>query len=60
MGPGIAAAHRARLDALGVADDTELAAAIRSGTVAAGDDEVAASVYASVTDKLAVANPEYA
>ena len=60
MGPAIAAAHRERLAALGFADDRELAAAIRSGATSDRIDEVTASVYASVTDKLAVANPGYA
>ncbi len=43
---------------LGFADDAELAAAIRSGEL---DDHgrVASAVWASVRDKLAVANPKY-
>jgi aminoglycoside phosphotransferase (APT) family kinase protein len=60
MGPAIAVAHRERLAALGFADDAELAGAIRSGGLDARRDDVMASVYASVVDKLAVANPGYA
>jgi aminoglycoside phosphotransferase (APT) family kinase protein len=59
-GAAIAAAHRARLEELGFADDRALAAAIRSGELDARGDEVMAAVYASVLDKLAVANPDYA
>jgi hypothetical protein len=60
MGPAIAAAHRERLAALGYEDEAALAAAIRSGAIGDRDDEVTASVYATVVDKLAVANPGYA
>ena len=52
-------AHEARLAQLGVADDAELAAAIRSGTLDDRLDEVRDLVWASVRDKLAVANPKY-
>lgn len=60
MGPAIAAAHRDRLAALGFADDAALAAAIRAGEVADRSDEISAAVSAAVSDKLAVANPDYA
>ena len=60
MGPAIAAAHRDRLAALGFADDAALAAAIRAGDVADRTDEISAAVAAAVSDKLAVANPDYA
>jgi Domain of unknown function (DUF6285) len=60
VGPGLAGAHAARLAALGVADEAELAAAIRSGSLDGRWDEVAAAVRATVADKLAVANPRYA
>jgi aminoglycoside phosphotransferase (APT) family kinase protein len=60
MGPAIAVAHRDRLTALGFGDDAALAAAIRAGDTDARRDEVLAAVYASVVDKLAVANPRYA
>ena len=58
-GDGPARAHTARLAALGYATDGDLAAAIRAGEL---DDRVAettAVVRASVTAKLAVANPDY-
>jgi Domain of unknown function (DUF6285) len=55
----LAAAHAARLAALGYADDAALAAAIRSGALDSRWDEVAAAVRAAVADKLAVANPGY-
>jgi hypothetical protein len=54
-----AEAHGARLAALGVADDAELAAAIRAGDLDDRYDEVKAAVWATVRDKLAVANPRY-
>ncbi len=53
-------AHGGRLAALGVADDVELAAAIRSGALDDRRDEVLAALRAAVADKLAVANPGYA
>ncbi|UDY36136.1 phosphotransferase family protein [Dermatobacter hominis] len=59
LGPAQAAAHSQRLAALGVSDDVELAAAIRSGAVDDRLDEVTAAVRESVRDKLAVANPGY-
>ena len=59
LGPDHAAAHRARLDRLGVADDRELAAAIRSRALDDRADEVRELVWASVRDKLAVANPRH-
>jgi aminoglycoside phosphotransferase (APT) family kinase protein len=54
-----AAAHAARLAGLGVADDRELAAAIRSGRMDDRWDEVVDAVADSVQDKLAVAHPGY-
>lgn len=59
-GPALADAHGRRLAGLGVADDAELAAAIRAGTLDDRADEVADAVWASVLDALAVANPGYA
>lgn len=53
------ARHADRLAALGAGDDAELAAAIRSGVLDDRYDEVKAAVWASVRDKLAVANPRY-
>ena len=61
LGPEQAAAHAERLHSLGVADDVELAEAIRTGRIGAGDDaeRVREVVWASVRDKLRVANPKY-
>jgi hypothetical protein len=59
LGPEQAAAHRERLDALGFADEAELAAAIRSGAVDDRYDEIKSAIAATVTDKLTVANPKY-
>ncbi|HUF33557.1 MAG TPA: DUF6285 domain-containing protein [Acidimicrobiales bacterium] len=59
LGAGQEAAHADRLAALGVADEAELAAAIRSGALDDRYDEVAAAVRATVADKLTVANPTY-
>ncbi len=52
-------AHHDRLQALGVADDTELASAIRAGDLDDRMQEVRALVWQTVRDKLAVANPRY-
>lgn len=60
LGPAQRAAHADRLAALSVADDAELAAAIRAGRFdGARWDAVTASVRAAVADKLAVADPGY-
>ena len=53
------AAHAERLRTLGVADDAELSAAIRSGALDDRLEEVRDLVWQSVRDKLAVANPKY-
>lgn len=58
-GPEMAQRHAARLASLGVADDRELAASIRNGSLDDRLDEVRDAVRASVVDKLAVANPRY-
>jgi len=49
--------HRERLDQIGVADESELAAMIRSGSAGVDDDRVLGAVWGSVIDKLLVANP---
>ena len=49
--------HDERLAELGVADDAELAARIRSGELSG--ERVRTLVWDSVRDKLAVANPRY-
>jgi hypothetical protein len=59
VGPAQAAAHRERLVALGCDDEAELAARIRSGELDDRLPEVRDLVWASVRDKLAVANPKY-
>jgi len=59
LGPAQEAAHRVRLAGLGVADDVELAAAIRRGDFADRHDELLEVLEAAVVDKLRVANPGY-
>ena len=59
LGPAHGVAHAVRLEQLGVGDDAELAAAIRNGDLDGRLDEVRDLVWASVRDKLAVANPRY-
>jgi aminoglycoside phosphotransferase (APT) family kinase protein len=57
LAAGHARDHRARLSALGCADDAELCAAIRDGSLDHRFDDVIAAVRAITVDKLAVANP---
>lgn len=59
LGPAQDAAHRARLAELGVADDAELAAAIRAGLLDDRHDEVREALIAAVRAKLEVADPSY-
>jgi aminoglycoside phosphotransferase (APT) family kinase protein len=59
LGPAHRAGHRARLERLGCADDSELAARIGSGQLDGRADEVRALVAASVHAKLEVANPRW-
>ncbi len=59
LGPSHAAAHRTALARLGMADEAELAHAIRSGLLDDRRDEVLAVVRATVAAKLEVANPGY-
>ncbi len=66
LGPEQADRHRERLTDLGFANDEELASAIRNASDAprSPDDTspeaaIRAAVWASVRDKLAVANPKY-
>jgi hypothetical protein len=59
LGADQAAVHAQRLEQLGCADDDELARRIRNGELDDRLDEVRALVWASVRDKLAVANPRY-
>jgi hypothetical protein len=51
--------HAARLAQLGVRDDADLAARIRTGEFDDRADDVRAAVRAAVVDKLRVANPKY-
>jgi aminoglycoside phosphotransferase (APT) family kinase protein len=53
------AAHAGRLAALGMADDAELAAAIRDGRLDDRLDVVRQAVWADVLAKVQVANPDY-
>jgi aminoglycoside phosphotransferase (APT) family kinase protein len=57
LGPRQEAEHRTRLATLGVADDAELALALRDGRLATQDPRVRHAVRAAVEAKLAVANP---
>ncbi len=59
VGQAQASAHAERLARLGCADDRELARRIRDGDLDERLDEVRELVWASVRDKLAVANPKY-
>jgi len=57
LGAGHARDHRARLAALGCADEAGLCAAIRDGSLDHRLGDVIAAVRAMTVDKLAVANP---
>jgi len=59
LGPEHARAHAGRLRALGVADDHELARAIRDGSLDDRMDEVVAATRAGVVEKLRIANPRW-
>jgi hypothetical protein len=59
VGPTQAAVHRDRLAQLGCADDKELARRIREGELDDRLPEVRELVWATVRDKLTVANPKY-
>jgi hypothetical protein len=59
LGPAQAVAHAERLAVLGVADDAELAAAIRDRRFDDRSEELKALLADMVADKLAVANPGY-
>lgn len=60
LGPDQARTHAARLDALGYPDERSLADAIRRGDLDDRWAEVKRSVWETVREKLAVANPTYA
>ena len=59
VGQAQAAAHEARLAQLGCADEADLAARIRNGELDDRLPEVRDVVWATVQDKLKVANPKY-
>ena len=59
LGREQAASHAEGLARLGVADEGELAAAIRDGSLDDRMAEVTEFVRRTVTDKLRVANPKY-
>ena len=59
LGPSQTAAHAERLARLGVADDAELAAAIRDRRFDDRGEELRSLLAEMVADKLAVANPRY-
>ena len=59
LGPAQALAHDERLAHLGVADDAELAAAIRERRFDDRADELRTLLAEMVADKVAVANPRY-
>ena len=59
LGDAPSRVHAADLASLGVADEAELAAAIRAGTLDDRLDEVGAVVRRTVRAKLDVANPGY-
>jgi aminoglycoside phosphotransferase (APT) family kinase protein len=59
LGPAIARAHRARLDALGFDSDRALATAIRSGACDGQWSAVAEALAVSAREQLLVANPSY-
>ena len=58
-GPADAAAHAERLASLGVDSDAELAAQIHRGEFDDRGSEIAAALWATTLEKLAVANPTY-
>ena len=60
LGPEHREAAAQRLGELGFEDEAALAAAIRSGSLDDRWDEVKATVWELVRDRLAVANPRYA
>jgi len=58
LGPAIAAAQSARLDALGFADEMALATAIRAGELD-GRADIAPVMRAAAIDRVRVANPRW-
>jgi len=60
LGPDQERGHAERLAGLGMSDDAELAAAIRSGAMDGRFVEVIDALRPSVADKVAVTNPKWA
>ena len=58
-GTAAADGHGWRLAALGVADDAQLAGAIRAGDLDDRWDDVVTALAATALDKVRVANPRY-
>jgi hypothetical protein len=58
-GPALRAAHAERLASLGVSDDAELVAAIRSGDMEGRMAEVLRTLRPSVEGALSIANPKH-
>jgi hypothetical protein len=59
LGPSQRDSHDVRLASLGFRTETQLAAAIRDGALDDRYGDVKAAVWATVKDKLLVANPKY-
>ena len=59
LGDEVAHAHAERLRRLGVADDTELARAIRDGRFDDRLDELISELRSATRDRLRIANPRY-
>lgn len=59
FGPQLESRRRERLERLGAADESELAAQICSGALDTSDPVLIDVVFESVIDKLLVANPRY-
>jgi len=59
LGPLVAERHRVRLEALGVADDGALAAAIRDGELDVDDQDLLTALRGSVRDALSVVHPDH-
>lgn len=59
LGPGQEAAHRSRLERLGVSSERELADAVRGGAFDERTDELIEALRETVVDRLRVANPRY-
>jgi autotransporter translocation and assembly factor TamB len=59
LGPAHARAHHARLTALGMRDDAQLARAIRDGELDARVDELRTALLATAIEELLIDNPRH-